>query len=71
MQTTGHEQGDREMTTEEIKAKLDSLLAIDSPSNYDSSDSACESIADEFEDLTIEQHTDVCDAIEVWFERGE
>jgi hypothetical protein len=57
--------------TDAIKAKLDELLAIDSPANYGSADSACESIADEFDDLTIEQHADVCDTIEVWFERGE
>ena len=56
---------------EEIKSKLVELLAIDSPSNYDSPESACESIADEFDELTVEQHADVCDAIEVWWEAGE
>ena len=59
------------MTAEEIKAKIDSLLAVDSPSNYDSPEAACESIADEFDGITIEQHTDICDSVEVWWDRGE
>ena len=58
-------------TTDAIKTQLDNLLSIDSPENYESADSACESITDEFEGLTIEQHADLCDMIEVWFERGE
>lgn len=56
------------MTNQEIKSKLEEILSLEDQTNYDSPESACESIADEFEDLTLEQHSDLCDMIEAWFE---
>lgn len=51
----------------DIEKKLQDLLSLDSPSNYQTVEDACESITDEFEDLTLEEHTDICDTIEIWF----
>lgn len=59
------------MTNNTITAKLYRLLSLDLPSNYDTFESACESISDEFDDLTIEQHADVCEAIEEWWNKGD
>lgn len=47
-----------------LKAKLDRILAADMPSNYDCSDSACESIVEDFDDLTISQHDEICELVE-------
>lgn len=56
------------MSESEFKKRVREILEIESVENYDSSESASESIADEFEELTIEQHAELCEMVEIWFD---
>lgn len=53
-----------------LQNKLQAILDVDDPNNYDCSDSACESICEEFDELTDSEHHAVCEIVEEWYERG-
>ena len=58
------------MLNRELESVVSMLLWLDSPSNYDCPDSACESITDSLE-LSEGEHNEVCEVITEWYERNE
>ena len=53
-----------------IKERVEAILSMDDPNNYEDADCAIESIVEEFEDLTDSEHYEVCEIVEEWFVRG-
>lgn len=54
----------------DLQKRIQAVLDMDDPNNYEDSDAACESISDEFEDLSDSDHYTVCEMVEEWFVRG-
>lgn len=54
-----------------LREKLDRILAADIPLNYECLGDCQESIVDEFEDLTIEEHDEICEIVETWWNDNE